>query len=63
MNAYNHRGALKPPPEIWAEMEEAGRTGDHVRLGIARAAYRAWLTDQGYTAPRRGNTAPEGAWE
>jgi hypothetical protein len=51
------RGAPKPPPEIWAELVEAGRTRDHTRFGIARAAYAAWCTDQGWDETPQGRPA------
>lgn len=63
MNApWERRGVPRPPADIEAEMAEAGRTGDDVRLGLARARYRAWLTDHGYPdTPPRGTDRPDGA--
>jgi len=44
-------------------MEAAGAAGDELRLGIARARYKAWLEDQGIHEGIHGNTAPEEAYE
>lgn len=46
------RGAPKPPPHIWAELVAAGATQDRARFAIARAAYHAWLVDNGYETPQ-----------
>jgi hypothetical protein len=43
-------GAPKPPPELWEQMEAAGKAGDEARLGLLRAQYRAWLADQKHRA-------------
>jgi hypothetical protein len=60
MTFTGRRGAPKPPPHIWAEMGEAGRVGDPIRLGLARAAYEAWLIDQGFGPDHHtGNHAPD----
>lgn len=62
MNApWERRGAPRPPRAIEAEMEEAGRTGDMIRLGIARARYKAWLEDQGIHEGLHGTERPDGA--
>jgi hypothetical protein len=48
----NGGGAPKPPPELWAELEAAGRaaagTGYETdpRWLIARARYKTWLHEQ-----------------
>lgn len=44
------RGMPKPPPDIWHELEEAGReAGENFesdpRYMVAHARYVAWLTD------------------
>lgn len=57
MSARTYRGGVPaPPPAIKAEMFEAGRSGDTNRLNIARAAYTAWLADNGYE-PHQGKPA------
>lgn len=51
-------GAPKPPGDLWAEMEAAGRAGDMYALDIARAKYAAWLTDQGWRDGVHGFETP-----
>lgn len=56
------RGMPKPPPDIWAELEEAGKHGDQLRLNVAKAAYKAWLRGHGYPDGAHGSEAPDNAW-
>lgn len=59
--------APKPPPELWAEMEAAGREAGTAfeaspRYMAAHARYRAWLADQdieGHPDPFHGHPPTE----
>jgi hypothetical protein len=63
----NGGGAPKPPPELWAELEAAGReagTGYETdpRWLIARARYKTWLHEQdieGHPDPLHGHAPTE----
>jgi hypothetical protein len=58
---FDHQGVPKPPADIWAELEAAGRDEDDVRLGIARSRYKASLEDQGIHTGAHGSSRPDGA--
>jgi hypothetical protein len=56
------RGTPRPPKHIEMEMIEAGKNHDQLRLNVAKAAYKAWLRDHGYTDGAHGSEAPDNAW-
>lgn len=58
---HGYRSAPRPPRHIEIEMEAAGAAGDDVRLGIARAQYSAWLSQQGYIETPQGTWRPDEA--
>lgn len=60
---HGYQSPPRPPREIETEMMAAGRDGDDVRLGLAKARYEAWLTDQGWTSHQRSQGRPPRADE
>lgn len=57
------RGIPKPPPEIWADLENAGGT-DTDRYRAAHGRYVQWLlAEHGISEGLHGNTAPREAFE
>lgn len=56
-------GIPKPPPELWAELEAAGRAAGFgfetdPRWLIAKSRYKAWLEDHGIHESAHGSEAP-----
>lgn len=57
----DRHGAPPPPDHLWKALGEAGKSGDPVALGIAQAAYRAWLDEQGIPWRHQGSQRPDEA--